>query len=102
MPKNLESIPRPDSLLSFQLNAFSTADWSDATELTQANLLSIKENLIRQRGSSGLWFYPAVVSITCCFMVNWPSYMHPGSHDSLPGLTFFDQKSSKRFVNCLN
>jgi hypothetical protein len=63
--------PDINSLLAVKLNIFINAYWSETEELTDAKYRDIKEGIIRDRGSSGLWFYPATVRV---LLFNAPIY----------------------------
>ena len=41
---------------------FLNADITNTTELSYANFQDIYSSIIKDRGSSALWFYPAAVS----------------------------------------
>jgi hypothetical protein len=55
----LEATPETYSLLDNKLYDFENADWDNTAELTNAKFWDIKETIIRDRGTSGLWFYPS-------------------------------------------
>ncbi|KZP30448.1 hypothetical protein FIBSPDRAFT_108590 [Athelia psychrophila] len=62
-PDTLDALPDKSSLLFAKLYAFTYADTSNKTEqineLTYANLLDIYSGILKDRGSSALWLYPA-------------------------------------------
>jgi hypothetical protein len=59
----VEAQPQLNTLLELKLYIFTNAYWNDTAGLTDDNFWDIKGGVIRERGSSGLWFYPAIVGI---------------------------------------
>ena len=59
--QTLGAQPEVDSPLRLKLYIFTNANWDNVTELTDTKFWDILESVIRDRGSSGLWFYPATV-----------------------------------------
>ncbi|KIM88201.1 hypothetical protein PILCRDRAFT_250405 [Piloderma croceum F 1598] len=51
--------PDQSSLLSAKMEVFLNANITDTTELNMANFQDLYSGIIKDRGSSALWFYPA-------------------------------------------
>ena len=50
-------------MLNAKLAVFLSATLGNMTELNLANFEDLYDGIIKDRGSSALWFYPAAVSI---------------------------------------
>lgn len=63
MLQTFEAMPDSESLIATKLDIFINADLTNTTELNAANYSDLLDGIIRDRGSSALWFYPACVGI---------------------------------------
>jgi hypothetical protein len=76
MLQTFEATPDPESLIATKLNIFINADPTNTTELNVAGFSDLLDGIIRDRGSSALWFYPASVSFFIVhFLIadDWPN-----------------------------
>ena len=61
--QNLGAQPEFNSLLELELYIFTMVDRDNVTEVNDAKFWHLRDSVIRARGSNGLWFYPATVSV---------------------------------------
>jgi hypothetical protein len=63
LSQTLEALPDPESLLALNLQRFASTETPDNSTslLTDANFWELKGDIVRDRGSIGLWLYPAAV-----------------------------------------
>jgi len=63
-----DAVPDEQSLLSAKMDVFVSADPSNTTEINRATFEDIHNDILKGRGSSVLWFYPAAVGTPSYFL----------------------------------
>lgn len=66
-PQIFDASPDKRSLLSGKMDAFLSADPSNTTKINRATFEDIHNDILKFRGSSVLWLYPAAVGTSIIF-----------------------------------
>lgn len=69
--QTFDAQPDADSLLGAKLGTF-LLNPTNTSELTFVNFVDIYSDILKNNGSSCLWFYPASVSVSLCFLLLQP------------------------------